>query len=69
MESLATLTPPSFAKRSKHLPPPLALRIIRILDLPPTVLRIDASLPLADNPLKIPLANFLEEQLAVSCCA
>ena len=53
-------------KRRKHLVAAFRLRIVRVLDLYPPVLRVNAGLPLAHNPLKIPLADLFKQQLAVT---
>ena len=44
----------------------LSLGVQRILNLYPAMLRVDTSLPLADDTFKISLADFLEHQLALS---
>ena len=54
-------TLPSFVKRLEHLVRSLALRILWILDLEPPMLRIDASLRLRHDSLKIPLTDLLKQ--------
>ena len=57
---------PSLVKRLEHLVPSLSLRIPRIFDFQPPMLGVDAGLSLCHDPLKIPFANFFEQQLTVA---
>ena len=56
----------TLAKRSEHFPPTFGMRIVRVLNFHPTVLRINAVLPLVHYSLKTPLADFFKQQLAVA---
>ena|ERR1700720_2616460 len=56
----------TLVKRREHIMPPFRLRIIRILNLEPALLRVNAHPSLGDHSLKVPFAHFLKQQLAVA---
>jgi hypothetical protein len=63
---LMPLVNTALTKRREHIMSPFHLRILRILNLEPAVLGVNAHTSLGDHSLKVPFAHFLKQQLTVA---
>jgi hypothetical protein len=66
LTALAGFRSKTLPKRRKHLVATIGLRIVRVLNLYPPMLRVDTGLPLTQHPFKIPLADLFKQQFAVT---